>query len=52
MKKQRCRHAAFGTGLMRIVIDRDGLAAIARLLAAEAKTEADRDRLNGLAEEM
>jgi hypothetical protein len=34
------------------VIDRDALAAIARILATEAKTDADRDRLNGLAEEM
>jgi hypothetical protein len=52
MKKPRCRHAAFATELTRIVIDRDALAAIARMLAREAKTEADCDRLNKLAEEM
>jgi hypothetical protein len=52
MKRARCYHAAFGTSLTTIVIDREALAIIARMLAAEAKADADRDRLNRLAEEM
>jgi hypothetical protein len=52
IKRTRCHHAAFETGLTYIRIDRDALAAIARMLAAEAKADADRERLEKLAEEM
>lgn len=55
VKRPRCHHAAFETGLTYIRIDREAIAAIARLLAveaADAKEYADRDRLEKLAEEM
>lgn len=51
-KKPACRHAAFGTGLNRIEVDRTALAMIARMLSSEAKTDADRDRLEALAGEI
>lgn len=50
--KTNCHHAAFGTALSCITIDREALAAIARLLADQAKTDTDRERLNGLAKEL